>query len=72
MADRDTRLEWAREARDLAYAPHSDFLVGAALEAEDGSIHAGGWERRPVRAECVPSAMSWPWWLDAGDSGRSC
>ena len=41
MADRDTLLERAREARELAYAPYSDFPVGAALEAEDGSIHVG-------------------------------
>ena len=41
MADRDTLLERAREVRELAYAPYSGFLVGAALEAEDGSIHVG-------------------------------
>ena len=41
MADRDTLLDRAREARELAYAPYSDFTVGAALEAEDGSIHMG-------------------------------
>ena len=41
MADRDTLLYRAREARELAYAPYSDFPVGAALEAEDGSIHMG-------------------------------
>lgn len=41
MADRDTLLDRAREARELAYAPYSDFPVGAALEAEDGSIHMG-------------------------------
>ena len=41
MADRDTLLDRAREARDLAYAPYSNFLVGAVLEAEDGSIHVG-------------------------------
>ena len=41
MADRDTLLERAREARELAYAPYSGFSVGAAIEAEDGSIHVG-------------------------------
>ena len=41
MADHDTLPDRAREARKLAYAPYYDFPVGAALEAEDGSIHMG-------------------------------
>ncbi len=41
MADHDTLPDRAREGRGLAYAPYSDFPVGAALEAEDGSIHMG-------------------------------
>jgi cytidine deaminase len=34
-------LDAARAARDNAYAPYSDFRVGAALRSADGRIHAG-------------------------------
>ena len=34
-------FEAARAARDLAYAPYSDFPVGAALQLADGSVVSG-------------------------------
>jgi len=34
-------IEEARKARELAYAPYSRFLVGAALKTHDGKIFHG-------------------------------
>lgn len=37
----DTLARAAAAVRRQAYAPYSRFLVGAALRAEDGSVHIG-------------------------------
>jgi cytidine deaminase len=39
--DLKTLMDTAREASSNAYAPYSNFHVGAAILTEDGTIHAG-------------------------------
>jgi cytidine deaminase len=41
MLEVDDLLEAARAARQHAHAPYSKFAVGAALQDEQGRIHAG-------------------------------
>ncbi len=39
--DLETVMNAAREASEKAYAPYSNFQVGAAILTEDGALHAG-------------------------------
>ncbi len=39
--DNQTLIKFALEAREYAYAPYSDFCVGAALLTKDGKIFTG-------------------------------
>ncbi len=41
MMPYDELLDKAREARNRAYAPYSDFQVGVALLCADGSVYTG-------------------------------
>lgn len=39
--DRDELIAAARDAIDASYAPYSDYQVGAAIEAADGTVYTG-------------------------------
>ncbi len=41
MSPMDEMIEMARQARERAYAPYSDFAVGACLRTAGGRLYAG-------------------------------
>ena len=41
LDEKKALIRMALEAREQAYVPYSDFMVGAALRAEDGRIFTG-------------------------------
>lgn len=41
MVDDDELLDAARQARERAYVPYSDFAMGAAARTADGAVHLG-------------------------------
>ena len=41
LDEKKALIRMALDAREQAYVPYSDFMVGAALRAEDGRIFTG-------------------------------
>ena len=57
MEEKQQLIRMALAAREKAYAPYSDFMVGAALRAADGRIFTGCNVRTPpLPPPAAPSA----------------
>jgi cytidine deaminase len=52
MNDREL-LNIAQEASTKAYAPYSNYRVGAALECEDGTVYSGCNVENAAYGECI-------------------
>lgn len=52
MADKAKLLELARQARENAYTPYSNYRVGAALLCKDGTVYTG------CNVECASYGMT--------------
>ena len=53
LDEKKALIRMALEAREQAYAPYSDFMVGAALRAEDGRIFTGRGEvNKQITSPC--------------------
>ena len=64
LEEKQELIRMALAAREKAYAPYSNFMVGAALRAKDGRIYTGcNVEMRPLPPPAAQSARpcSRPW-----------
>ena len=86
LDEKKALIRMALEAREQAYAPYSDFMVGAALRAEDGRIFTGcnvenaaftptSCAERTALFKAVSEGVTrfttLPWWAPAAARGTS-
>jgi cytidine deaminase len=58
----DDMIALARATQKKAYAPYSNFNVGACLRADDGSLHAGANVENAAypQGQCAEASAHWP------------